>query len=185
LIVVQGFETSRFMGKEFSAQVRVRTMRRAQILSGLIYIIFFLLLSPLLGTLSEGSGVAAIISVSALVSLLLPWALTLGATASQLSASVADSVGNVGLLGQLTHGKLDGRHAYVLVAVVGTGILVASDVNQVIALASRAFALFYCLQSAVAWEAARRRPQDRKESWFFAFLAVIAAAVFIFGVPEG
>ncbi|MEZ5715717.1 MAG: hypothetical protein R3D85_11430 [Paracoccaceae bacterium] len=125
-------------------------MRRAQIVSGLVYVVFFLLLSPLFPDLEKGSGVAAVITVSGAVAAILPVALAVAAMGSQMSASVADSLGNVGLIGELTHGKVDARHAFVLVGVVGIGVLVAADVNQVIALASRAFALFYAMQCLVA-----------------------------------
>ena len=38
LLVVQGFETSRFLGEKYSAEIRVQTMRRAQLISGALYI---------------------------------------------------------------------------------------------------------------------------------------------------
>ena len=183
LIVVQGFETSRFMEAEFDPQTRIRAMRNAQLLSGLIYILFFVLLSPLIAELAKGEGVAAIITVSAIVAGILPLCLTIAATGSQLSASVADSIGNVGLIRELTHGRIDSRHGYAMIALVGAAILAASDVNEVIALASRAFALFYALQCLVAWEAARKRPEDRAKSWAFASLALVAIVVCIFGAP--
>lgn len=40
LIVVQGFETSRYLGDEHPAEQRIATMRAAQILSALIYLVF-------------------------------------------------------------------------------------------------------------------------------------------------
>ena len=36
LLVVQGFETSRFLGEKYSPEVRVATMRNAQIISGIL-----------------------------------------------------------------------------------------------------------------------------------------------------
>lgn len=185
LIVVQGFETSRFMGADFDPDTRIKAMKIAQGVSGIIYIVFFLLLSPLLGQLAKGSGVATIITVSGMVALVLPVCLTVAAVASQFSASVADSIGNEGLIGQLTHGKVDPKHAYALIAIVGIAILVTLDVNSVIALASRAFALFYALQCLVAWQAARKRVGDIGKSRVFLVLSFIAFAVCIFGVPSG
>ena len=79
LIVVQGFETTRFTGDDFDPETRQRAMWIAQIVSGAIYIVFFILLSPLLAQLSQGSGVAAIITVSAVVTTLLPLSLTVAA----------------------------------------------------------------------------------------------------------
>lgn len=185
LIVVQGFETSRFMGADFDPDTRIKAMKIAQGVSGAIYIVFFLLLSPLLVQLAKGSGVATIITVSGMVALVLPVCLTVAAVASQFSASVADSIGNEGLIGQLTRGKVDPKHAYALIAIVGIAILVTLDVNSVIALASRAFALFYALQCLVAWQAARKRPGDIGKSRVFLALSFIAFAVCIFGVPSG
>ncbi|GKY89203.1 hypothetical protein [Sinisalibacter aestuarii] len=185
LIVVQGFETTRFTGADFPAATRIKAMRYAQIVSGLVYVIFFLLLSPLYGDLARGSGVAEVITVSALVAPALPLSLAVAAMGSQLSASVADSLGNVGLIREITHGKIDARHGYTLVGLIGTGILIATEVTGVIALASRAFALFYALQALVAFEAARKRPGETARSVAFLALAMLAAAVFFFGTPAG
>lgn len=185
LIVVQGFETTRFTGDDFDPETRQRAMRIAQLISGIIYVTFFILLSPLLSELAKGSGVAEIITVSGSVALMLPISLTVAAAASQFSASVADSLGDVGLLEQITGGRVDPRHAYLLIAVVGIAILATLDVNGVIALASRAFALFYALQCVVAWEAARHREADKGKARAFMTLAILSAAVCVFGVPSG
>lgn len=120
----------------------------------MIYVSFFLMQFPLLTELAKGSGVAAIITVSASVAVILPLSLTVAASASQFSAALADSVGNEGLLGDITHQKVDSRHAYLIITVVAVAILVTLDVTAAIALASRAFALFYALQCFVAWESA-------------------------------
>lgn len=183
LIVVQGFETTRFTGARFDGATRIRAMRMAQLISGAVYAVFFILLSPLIGELSQGHGVAAIISTSSVVAAILPTALAIAAMGSQFSASVADSLGNVGLIRDLSHGRILPRHGFLLVGLVGVGILMATDVNQIIALASRAFALFYAMQSLVAWEAARKRPADRRRSLGFLLLAIVAFAVFVFGIP--
>jgi hypothetical protein len=185
LIVVQGFETTRFTGDDFDADTRQRAMWIAQLVSGIIYVSFFVLLSPLLNDLATGTGVAAIITVSATVAMMLPFSLTVSAVASQFSASIADSMGNAGLIEQITGNRVDPRHAYPLIAFVGIGIIVSLDVNGVIALASRAFALFYALQCLVAWEAARHRQVDQRKASAFMGLAVLSGAVFIFGVPAG
>jgi hypothetical protein len=184
LIVVQGFETTRFTGDEFDAATRVRAMRRAQLISGIIYVAFFLLLSPLLARLSQGSGVAYLITVSAVVTAILPVSLTVAAAASQFSASIADSLGDSGLIEDITGGKVSPAHAYPLIALVGIAILVTTDVNGVIALASRAFALFYALQCLVAWESARKRSGEGGKALAFMALALICFGVFLFGAPS-
>jgi len=184
LIVVQGFETTRFTGDEFDARTRARAMRIAQLVSGVIYIAFFLLLSPLLGRLAHGHGVAALITLSAVVTAILPVSLTVAAAASQFSASVADSLGDSGLIETITGGKVTPSHAYPVIAIVGIAILVTTDVNGVIALASRAFALFYALQCLVAWESARKRHGVLGRALAFLALALVCFAVFVFGVPS-
>ena len=50
LVVVQGFETTRFTGGRFKADTRTKAMRDAQIISGIVYLVFFLLLLPLIKT---------------------------------------------------------------------------------------------------------------------------------------
>lgn len=184
LIVVQGFETTRFTGHDFDAETRQRAMTMAQIISAVIYVSFFILLSPLLSDLASGNGVAAIITVSGTVALLLPLSLTAAAAASQFSAAIADSLGDAGLVEQISGGRIDPRHAYPLIAVIGIAILVSQDVNGVIALASRAFALFYALQCLIAWEAARQSGPDKHKARIFLMLAVVSALVCIFGVPS-
>ncbi|MDE0590720.1 hypothetical protein OU789_12355 [Halocynthiibacter sp. C4] len=183
LIVVQGFETTRFMGGEFDFETRQKAMRIAQIVSGIIYIAFFILLSPLMSELAKGSGVAAIITVSGAVAVVLPLSLTAAAVASQFSASVADSLGDAGLIEQISGGKVDPRHGYVLISGVGIAILISLDVNAVIALASRAFALFYALQCMVAWEHARKQKEEKHKALAFMALSILCAMIVIFGVP--
>ena len=185
LIVVQGFETTRFTGDEFNPATRIKAMQMSQLISGIIYVAFFLLLSPLLGKLGEGNGIAAVITMSVVVSSILPVGLTVAAAASQFSASIADSLGDAGLVEQISNKKINPSHAYPLISAVGIAILFSIDVNGVISLASRAFALFYSLQCLVAWESARKQPGLKGKAAVFFVLAIVAALVFILGVPSG
>ena len=68
---------------------------------------------------------------------------------------------------------------------VRIGILVAIDINSVIALASRAFALFYALQCLVAFESVRKKSGGAGKAAAFMALALISFSVFVFGVPAG
>ena len=72
----------------------------------------------------------------------------------------------------------------LVISVVGIAILVTTNVNGVIALASRAFALFYALQCLVAWESARKRHGVLGRALAFLALAVVCFLVFVFGVPS-
>ena len=128
---------------------------------------------------------AAIITLSVVVAAVLPIALTVAAAASQFSASIADSLGDAGLIEQVTGGKVNPNHAYPLIAAVGIAILITVDINGVIALASRAFALFYAVQCLVAWESARKKQGHVAKATAFLALSLVSACVFVFGIPAG
>ena len=77
--VVQGFETSRYPGAAYDTETRIRTMRHAQIISGIIYIVFLALASPLLATFHGTRDETAIITMSGQVAAVLPAMLVLAA----------------------------------------------------------------------------------------------------------
>ena len=60
----------------------------------------------------------------------------------------------------------------------------ATNVNEIIAYASRAFALFYFLQSLVASIVAHQQKQTW-QSRFFALISIMCFSVFVFGIPSG
>jgi hypothetical protein len=151
LIVVQGFETSRFIGIAYEPAVRVRTMSYAQLLSSVIYVVFIALVTPLLfevDTLDD----TAIIDIGRKVTLLLPPLLIVAAVMSQFSAAVADTIGGGGLFAEVgQRWRLNQRRSYVLLLLLATAITWLTDVFEVITLASRAFAVYYMLQSVEAF----------------------------------
>lgn len=186
LIVVQGFETSRFLKGAYPPELRVRTMRAAQLLSGAIYLVFFLLATVTLTPKPFDGDVAAVTDILKLAASWLPLVLIGGAIFAQLSAAIADAIGAGGLIEQLSRDMIDHRHAYPVVALVGIALTWSLDVFGVIALASRAFALFYALQCVVAAGVALVAPgvnRRRLRAAGFMALAAFAAAVVIFGIP--
>lgn len=187
LIVVQGFETSRFLAGAYPPELRVRTMRYAQLLSGGIYLAFFLLAMATLNEhevmRTEVTGIVAIVKPAAS---LLPWALIAGAVFAQLSAAVADAIGAGGLIEQVSANKIDRRHAYPVIALIGICLTWTLDVYGVIALASRAFALFYLMQCLVAAAVALKAPGVPRRGLYaagFLALSAMAVAVVLFGIP--
>jgi hypothetical protein len=189
LIVVQGFETSRFLAGAYSPELRVRTMRYAQLLSGGIYLAFFLVAMAALNehevVSTEVTGIVAIVKPAAS---LLPLAIIAGAVFAQLSAAVADAIGAGGLIEQVSAKKIDHRHAYPLIALIGIGLTWTLDIFGVIALASRAFALFYLMQCLVAAAVARKAPGVPRRVLYaagFLVLGAVALAVVLFGIPMG
>jgi hypothetical protein len=187
LIVVQGFETSRYLGDEHPAEQRIATMRTAQLLSTGIYVVFIGLATVLFHD-GLGSDVTAIISMTAPVALVLPLLLSIAAIGSQFSASVADNSGAGGLIEDITHRKLPVRYAYLLILLVTVALTWETNVNEIIAYASRAFALYYVMQCVVAFVVAWQKKDLNRRSLrlaMFAFLAVMCLLVFILGIPSG
>jgi hypothetical protein len=186
LIVVQGFETSRYLGDEHPAEQRIATMRVAQLLSAGIYLVFIALATVLFHD-GLGSDVTAIISMTKPVAIVLPVLLAVAAIGSQFSAAVADNEGAGGLIEDITHHKLPMRYAYLLVLLVTVALTWETDVNGIIAYASRAFALFYMLQCIVAFIVAWQLKDLPKRSLrlaSFAILAIMCLLVFALGLPS-
>ncbi len=187
LIVVQGFETSRYLGDEHPAEQRIATMRSAQLISTVIYLVFIALATVLFhGGL--GADVTAIIGMIKPVAIVLPVLIAVAAIGSQFSAAVADTEGAGGLIEDITEHKITPRYAYLLILIITVVLTWSTNVNEIIAYASRAFALYYALQSAVAWVVARQMKELEHRSLRlarFAFLAVVCFLVFAFGIPSG
>lgn len=188
LIVVQGFETSRFIGDEFDAGTRIRTMRNAQLIAAAVYLAFFSLVTVLFGKLGSGEGVTAIVGLVGHVAPILPLILVISAVASQFSASVADSVGGAGLIEDLTRGRLNPHVTYPIIAAVAIGVTWGTDVFRLITLASQAFALFYFVQCAVAlalaWRMTGLRGR-RSRIALFLVAGLISICVTVLGIPSG
>ena len=107
LLVVQGFETSRFLGEKYDAELRVRTMRRAQIISGVLYVISVIILLPIVQHIDLAHiRIADIVTATGLAAGVLPIMLIVAAIMSQFSAGVADTVVAGGLASETSHGKI-------------------------------------------------------------------------------
>jgi hypothetical protein len=155
LLIVQGFETSRYLGAGYDADTRIYTMRQAQFISGVIYVVFVLLALPLLTHLvGTNPDETAIIELARLVSPILPAMLIVAAVMSQFSAAVADTVGGGGLMAENTGDKLDVRRSYLVITFAAIALVWFADIFQIISIASRAFAFYYLLQAINAWLAA-------------------------------
>lgn len=185
LIVVQGFETSRYLGDDFPAALRITTMRTAQVLSGIIYLLFIGLVTVLFQS-GMGADVTGIIRMTAPVAVVLPALLSIAAIGSQFSAAVADAEGAGGLLEDLTEHKVSMRYAYLLLLLVTLALTWQTDVNGIIAYASRAFALYYTLQClvafVVAWQS-KSSPGRALRLSLFALLSLLCLLVFAMGLP--
>jgi hypothetical protein len=150
LITVQGFETSRYLGHAYPPGLRVRTMRHAQWISSAIYLAFIALLTPFLTRAAATEGVAGILDIMKLIAPALGIFVLAGAVSSQLSAAVADSIGSGGLVNEVSRRRISVPLAFALASALAIVIVWLTDPFEVVALSSRAFALFYALQCVLA-----------------------------------
>jgi hypothetical protein len=150
LIVVQGFETPRYLGEIFDAGTRVRASRWSQIVSTVVYIVFVSLALPVLHTLNGRYNDNSLIDLVGTAAAVLMVPMIAAAALSQFSAAVADTLAATGNMEEVTHDHLKERYGYILVG--GGAIMLTWSANtfEIVALASRAFALYYLLQCLVA-----------------------------------
>ena len=180
LIVVQGFETSRYLEEEYDTETRVQSCRLAQIIASVVYLVFIFLATPLMHFLSAKVEDNALIMLAGKASALLPLPLVTAAVLSQFSAAVADTIGGGGNMAEATKQHVDARHAYLVIC--GVGIALAFlDTLTILALASRAFAFYYTLQCLVAVNVCQTAVQK------FGMIVTAGMLLFIalFAVPAG
>lgn len=180
IITVQGFETSRYLIGHYDARTCIRSMRMAQLASGAIYLVYILLLAYTFRSDRLRISETAVIDMMAAVAPSLPILLVAAALAAQFSAAVADTSGSGGLIEELSAGRIESRQAYALLAAIGLLLTWTSDVFELIVYASRAFAIYYAIQSVIAARAAWR-DGARARALGFAGLAGLGGAIVIFG----
>lgn len=180
LIVVQGFETSRYLGKAFDTTTRIKSCRLSQIVSTVVYLVFIVLATPLMHFLGDTVKDNDLIMLAGKASVLLPLPLVIAAVFSQFSAAVADTFGGAGNTTEATHGHVDVKHATLLIC-GGAIVLCFAPTLTILALASRAFAFYYMLQCFVAASLTKSPVQKN----FFAVLAAVLAFITLFAVPAG
>ncbi len=186
LLVVQGFETSRYLGRYYEAETRVRTMRLGQLISGAIYVVFAGLVVVLFGDLGDGAQETAILDAARVVTPLLVPLVILAAIGSQLSAAAADTAGGAEMLaGEQHHGH--GNFGYLVVGIGAITIVWLTDIFSIVAIASRAFALYYLAQAVIATMTAVQAHRDRWRRVVVAnvALSVVLAFVVVAAIPGG
>lgn len=180
LIVVQGFETSRYLEETYDSATRIRSCRLSQLISTAVYLAFVALATPLTHFLGATVKDNDLIMLAAKASVLLPLPLVVAAILSQFSAAVADTLGGSGNMVESTHGHVDLKHATLLIC-GGAVVLGLAPTLTILALASRAFAFYYMLQCLVAVSVSRRASQRA----CFGLMAALLLFVTLFAVPAG
>ena len=186
LIVVQGFETSRYLGAEHPAEQRIKTMRIAQLTSATIYILFIGLATVLFHT-GLDADVTAVTALMLPVAIVLPIMISIAAMGSQFSAAVADTSGAGGLVDNIIRHKLPMPYVYASIIFATLFLTWETNVNEIITYASRAFALFYFLQCLVAFLVAYKQASSKARTGrlvLFFVIALICLIVFLFGIPS-
>jgi hypothetical protein len=187
LLVVQGFETSRFLGEKYPADIRVQTMRRAQIISGILYVVSVAALMPIVQHIDlENIQIAEIVSATGLAATVLPLMLIVAAIMSQFSAAVADTVGAGCMASESSSGKLSTNYGYLLVSLFAIILIWTADLLEIISFASRAFALYYLLQCVIALIVSCHLCEHKGYRLcraHFATVATILAFIVVFAIP--
>ncbi|MDF1883371.1 hypothetical protein JHD49_05395 [Sulfurimonas sp. SAG-AH-194-C21] len=181
LIVVQGFETSRYLGESYSSEMRIMTSRYAQIVSTIIYLIFISLALPVTHLLNGVYSDNSLIELVTIVAPVLVIPLIVVAALSQFSAAVADTLAATGNIKEVFLGKVNSKMSYLLVGVSAVGITWSIGTLEILALASRAFAFYYLLQTLVAISISKTLLQK----FFMSVLALILVFITLFAIPAG
>lgn len=180
IVTVQGFETSRYLGAEYDSKTRIRSMQWSQWLSSAIYMVYILLMAYVFERGELELSETTIIDMMSIVAPILPVLLVAAALAAQFSAAVADTSGSGGLIAEMSANRLTPRMAYGLLTCAGLLLTWFSDVFQIISYASRAFAIYYTLQAAIAAVTAWRLGEQWR-SFGFAVLTLLGVLIIVFG----
>ena len=181
LIVVQGFETTRYLGGQFDADTRVRAARDAQIVSTVVYLLFVASATPLLHYLPRQVADNSLMQLTGIVAVWLTYPLIAIAIFSQLSAAIADVIGGSGSLVEVSRSALSKRATYFLICLSAIALCWATTTLTILALASRAFAFYYLMQCLVAITVSNKLAHKL----LFGVVGVTLAFITVFAVAVG
>ena len=185
LIIIQGFETSRYLKGSYSKSHRIKTMKYAQIFSGIIYVVF------IVSTLTAFNDIhslnkTTVVDICKIIAPVLPFMLIFAATMSQFSAAVADTIGSGGLMVEALSNKISLNNSYFLIMTIGVILTWSTDIYSIIALASKAFAIYYGLQLGVSCYLIYNKQVKDISNWnilLYVFLILLMICVVLFGIP--
>ena len=179
--MVQGFEASRYIGVRFAAEERVSTMRIAQVVSTVAFVVFVVSLTA--AFLPQRPDIptdgTAIFAVSELIGGLLPWLLLLAVLGSQTSAIIGATSSRSDML---VNNKVPRTTTFPIILIPAILMVIFVDLNVAVNLASRVFATFFTIQSSLAVLLAARN-----RNWWaataFVGVALMMMSVLVFGLP--
>ncbi len=179
VITVQGFETVRYLSEEYDPRTRIVASRIAQLIATSVYLGFVALATPLMGLGTAAGPDATLIDITDrfLPALSLP--LVICAVLSQFSAATADTAAASGNLHGFGVRLFAGRRAYLLSGIAAILLCWTVSTLDLIAIASRAFAAYYCVQALLAM----RSSGSAAARFAYALLAVVMLAITLLAQP--
>ncbi len=181
LIVVQGFETSRYLGQTYASDLRIQTSKYSQIFSTIVYVIFVSLALPVAYLLNGTYDDHSLITLVTLTSSFMVFPLIIVAALSQFSAAVADTLAASGSMAEVSGTKINKVTSYLVIGFFAILITWSVHTLEIIALASRAFAFYYLLQALVAISVSKKV----LEKVYFGVLALLLLGITLFALPVG
>ena len=176
--IVQGFEASRYIGARFGRELRITTMRLAQVISSAIFVVFVGSVLILFVQVQTDFSGESIFVVADKVGDLMPWLILLAAIGSQTSAIINATTSRSDML--VEH-HVPRRWTFVVLLAPAIVIFLLVDISQAVALASRVFAAYFVLQAVIAWTLARRVKNWPAVAGFTA-IAIAMGTITIFGL---
>ena len=181
VITVQGFETVRYLGEEYDRGTRIWASRVAQLVAASIYLGFIVFATPLMGIGTAAGADRTLVDITERIAPVLTLPLVLCALLSRFSAATADTVAAAGNLHEYSRRLLRDRRAYLACGVAAVAMILAIPTFTLVAVASRAFAAYYCVQCVVALRTSRSWPRRLG----YGMLAAVMAAITLLAQPVG
>lgn len=157
--LVQGFEASRYLTEEYSAEERIRTMRIAQIIATVAFVLFPLSALLLFAEVRPEPTPEAVLKIAELPTPILPWLVLALAIGSQASASVNAISSRSDVMEEVSNNRIPRRLTFPLLALGAIAVVLVTDVLSAVAAASRVFAVFFALQCLIALGLAGRHKE--------------------------
>ncbi|MGI9601524.1 MAG: hypothetical protein ACR2QE_06555 [Acidimicrobiales bacterium] len=178
--MVQGFEAARYIGVRFAAETRISTMRLAQYISTAVFTV--LVLSLMVLFLPPGDNAAegtAIFFAAEQIGDAFPWLLLVAAIGSQTAAIIGATSSRSDML---VTAKVPRKLSFLAILLPAILVLLFTDINVAVNLASRVFATYFMVQAALSGYLARRKGEPKMVA-FSALIGLIMATILIFGLP--
>ncbi|MGI9540364.1 MAG: hypothetical protein ACR2N6_09470 [Miltoncostaeaceae bacterium] len=177
--MVQGFEAARYIGVRFSGEQRISSMRLAQGVSTIVFVILVAsLLLLFLPPATKTDGTAIFFAANEIGDAL-PWLLLLAAIGSQTSATLGATGSRSDML---VNAKVPRRLTFLVILIPAIVLIFVTDIAVAVNIASRVFAAYFLIQALLAGILARRRGSWGAVAGFTA-IGLVMAVIMVFGLP--